>query len=177
MAVSPFVGEFGLQQSCHLARRAEYLVGADGDAELASCAVPTEVLDAECARGHDGCSAFGDFLSFGHGYCAIDPLLLCLDRDGRHQHSHYGEERATGDFCRSSLGGKWFRSLTWSRGYREVRAEFNGFVVAGADAVHADHTSAIVDPVCLTIDAGCLALTRAEATVIALVRVDGRAKK
>ena len=176
-AIAPFVGGFGLHEGHDARRGAQHAVGADRHAELASRAVLGQVAQALGSRRHDRRVACGGLLVEDHGQAAVHLLLLGADEARAQHQSRTREERTARSVlrhvplrgCRRSLFGVAFAG--------QAEPVVERVVLAAVHAVHADHAARIVDRMVFRIDAGGLALSRAESAGGALRRVDHRAEE
>lgn len=176
-AIAALIRHLGLHEGHQVARGAQYLVGAIGDAQLASGAMLGQMRGAERARRSDGGSPFGYLFLFDSSQTAIDLHLLCFQQGTSGQYAGEGQELPAGvvPLCLGSGSFRFGRLFV----FRQSGAGHvvNGVLGATIETIHAHYAAAVVDSMIFGIDARGFAVAGTRLATVAFGRVDGGAEE
>lgn len=160
-AVALFRTTFRAASARQVGRWTEYLIRADGNAELTGCTVLTEVTDALCSRRNKGCLSFGHFLVSDGSQTAVYFLFLCIQRAAGYCQCRCRQEAAAATVY-------VFGVLGFCSGISASFYIVEGAFLAGIQTVQTYYATAVVYLVRYAVDAGCLTATGTQSATVAL---------
>lgn len=189
-AVAALVLHDGLHECVEISRGTQHTIGTSADAELARSAMLRQVARTLCARRNESALTLRNLLILNGGKTTID-LLFCLSESSTSRYSSSAEEEGTttaiwgvsrgsvADRIRS-IGFFSFDSL-FLLVISNNRILFvnhllgtisNAIRFASLLAIAADNAAAIVDGLCIDVNAMGLAVVFAKATALAAIGID-----
>ena len=172
-AIATFVAYFGLHKAVQAVAGSQHIVGAAADTQLARGTMFCHISDRQRAwRGYQLISV-GFLFILDFCQSAVRSFLLCLHQCCSSQQSHTSQNGTTVDPLLSSPRGGIFLVALAPSLLERAGGEAYCLLITHLYTITTCNATAVVNLVCLGIDAGSLAVTLTLTASVAGIGVDG----